>query len=256
MEGESIAVECPSCRKRLRVPVSAAGQAARCPSCRSAFAVPAPPDDLPPIAEVISESPFDFPDDDAPRLTRRPARSKAPECEDDDDTGPPFFMGIETRTWTPNRVYRVFVLPDELVFVWAGGGNDVTIALAAGGGLIGGLIAAAVNPTKKNTTRKKELDTTTLEELRDDHKHNFALRFEEIEEASVTAPSFWFRINNAAVPQVGVLRLRDPGRGRTTLALGTNEDVKRALDLLPERFGERLQVGLEWDARDRKYRRA
>lgn len=157
---------------------------------------------------------------------------------------PPYFSAIQPRTWTPNRVYRVYVLPDEWVGVWAGRGDDVTMMAAAQGGLIGGLLAVAANPAKKNARRAEELDAKPLEELRDDHKHNFSVHVHDIEEAEAVGVSFWFRINHASVGAVGLLRLRMSDGSKLTLALRTEEDVRRVLELLPAQLGAKFRSDL------------
>src|SRR5262249_14753088 len=136
-------------------------------------------------------------------------------------TIPPFFSAIEPRAWTTNRLYRVYVLPRELVCVWAGKGNDLALSLGAQGGVLGGLLAAGTSPGKKNASRREELNTKPLAELRADHKHNFAVRVEDIEEAEIVPASFWFRMSYSAIAPVGLVRIRSSGRGRLTLALTT-----------------------------------
>jgi hypothetical protein len=56
-------LECPHCRKQVRVPESAAGRRARCPLCQEAFSVPA--------------------EDEAVTEDRPPPRSRHPRDEDD-----------------------------------------------------------------------------------------------------------------------------------------------------------------------------
>src|SRR5262245_16730720 len=154
---------------------------------------------------------------------------------------PPFLSVVELRTWTPNRAYRVYVLPDEWLFVWAGGSGEVAVALGAQGGLIGGLLAAAANPAKKNAQRADEIDFKPLDELRHDHKHNFALPIEEIADAEIVPVSFGFRLSHGTVPAVGLLRLRLESGKRLTLALGTFDELGRVFDLLPPLLGDRFR---------------
>jgi hypothetical protein len=172
---------------------------------------------------------------------------------DPTSTNPPFFSALEPRAWSTNRLYRVHVLPHELVCVWAGSGNEIARALAVQGGLVGGLLAAAASPARKNAARQEELDTKSLEELREDHKHNFAVPLDDVEEAEVVPASFWFRITYSNVAPVGLLRLRCRDRGPLTLALTTKDDVRRVLQLLPPRLGDRLQTGLSWDDQRRRW---
>jgi hypothetical protein len=161
---------------------------------------------------------------------------------DSTNNNPPFFTATEPRTWTPNRVYRIYLAPGELVGIWAGKGNDVAMAMAAGGGLIGGLLAVATNPANKNARRRDELDSKPLTELRHDHKHNFALLIDDIDEAEIVPASFWFRINQATIPATALLRLRTKDGTRRTLALTSDNDVRVTLDYLPQLLGSRVRV--------------
>jgi hypothetical protein len=97
------------------------------------------------------------------------------------------------------------------------------------------------------------LDTKPLAELRDDHKHNFAIHAESIDEAEIVPASFWFRLCYSGVSPVGLLRLRSHDGSRRTLALTTKDDVRRALELLPGQLGAKLRVGLSWDAGRSKF---
>src|SRR5262249_16627579 len=144
---------------------------------------------------------------------------------DSTSTNPPFFSALEPRTWSANRLYRVYVLPGEVVCVWAGSSGEYARVLAAQGGLVGGLLAAGARPARKNVRRKEELDTKPLAEVREDHKHNFAFLLEDVEEAEVVPASLWFRMSYSGVSPVGLLRLRRSGRAPLTLALTTKDDL-------------------------------
>lgn len=160
------------------------------------------------------------------------------------NSNPPFFLAIEPHAWSVNRFYRVYIARDEVVGVWAGSGNDMAIVMAAGGGLVGGLVAAAMNPARKNSHRSEELDAKPLSESRDDHKHNFALRLDEIDEAEIIPPGFWFRVNYATIPAVALLRLRMRDGGRRVLAITSSDDLRRALDLLEPPLNSTLRIGV------------
>src|SRR5262245_54506124 len=92
---------------------------------------------------------------------------------------PPYFHGLAGFVCKRNRLYRVYVRPDELTFIWAGDAvQTAESARVAGvhhgllGVLIGSLIAKAVDPTKKNASRKEVLDSTPLEDLIPDDRRN------------------------------------------------------------------------------------
>jgi hypothetical protein len=171
---------------------------------------------------------------------------------------PRYFEAIELGTLTANKRYRVYVSPEELVGVWAGKAVDDTQAMAMHGGLIGGLVGGllAASAAKKRGQRAAELDSKSLEELRTDHKHNFAIPVNDIESAEITPSTFWIRINFASIKHVGLLRLSASGRKRKTLAILSNDDMHEAINLLTPPLGQSLRSGLAWDAERDKYRRA
>ena len=79
MEVGPMMIECPSCRKRLRVPPTAAGKKVKCPGCQTTIAIPAavaPPPAEPapaPAAPSGPENAFAF-DTEAPLDETRRAR--------------------------------------------------------------------------------------------------------------------------------------------------------------------------------------
>src|SRR5262245_40544137 len=94
----------------------------------------------------------------------------------------PHLTGVQPWFWSPNRFYRLYILPRELVCVWVGNVADMT--------------------------RAEELEVNPLKQLRDDNKHNFALEVEEIESARLIKPGFWFRLAFWRINQACLLRLK------------------------------------------------
>lgn len=62
---------------------------------------------------------------------------------------------------------------------------------------------------------------------------------------SVEALTFWQRCGTEKI--AARLHLDHPEHGRTTVVLPESEDVRRALQLLPGVFGERLRVNAVWN---------
>ncbi len=89
--------------------------------------------------------------------------------------------------------------------------------------------------------RRAELDKKELDELRDDHKHNFALAADDIDGAEILPLSFWFRLNHSTVPMFGLLMLSTSG-GSRRLAVASAEDLTRGSELLRELLGKRFEV--------------
>jgi predicted Zn finger-like uncharacterized protein len=242
MTADPVSLECPSCRKRLRVPASAAGKTVRCPACKTGFTaqavapavvpIPLPPEPAP------AGAPFDFFADDAP-----PAPAPADAAPADAAPAAAYFTAVEPRNWTPNRVYHVYADRDELVGVWAGNGNDLAMIVGAGtGGLIGGLIGGAIaaKTAKKNARRHADVDGQSLDELRDSHPHNFVLSAEDIDAAEIVPPGFWHRFQHSTAPQVALLKLT--AAESRTLAIATPKDLGVAVTMLKALLGDRLDV--------------
>src|SRR5437667_12027162 len=105
---------------------------------------------------------------------------------------PPYFHALAAFACKSNRLYRIYVRPDELVCIWAGSGMEgVAGAHAAGaahglvGALLGALIAKALDSSKKNAARKAVLDKTPLEQLINDHPKNLRAPMNEFEEVRI-----------------------------------------------------------------------
>ena len=105
---------------------------------------------------------------------------------------PPYFQALAVFACKSNRLYRIYVRPDELVGIWAGSGMEGVAGAHAGaaahgllGALLGVLIAKALDPSKKNAARKEVLDTTPLDLLIGDHPKNLRAPINEFEEVRI-----------------------------------------------------------------------
>ena len=158
-------------------------------------------------------------------------------------SSPQYLTVIQPRVWTENRHYRLYVLPQELVFVWAGNAADISrVIMMAQGGLVGGLLAAATHPRRKNVTRAEELESKPLDELRGDHKHNFVLHADELSSARLVKAGFWFKVNFSTVRQSGLLRVKPHQGKELTFAICKKDDVRTAAACLPPVLGPKLSV--------------
>ncbi len=167
----------------------------------------------------------------------------------------PFFHARATYAFKPNRYYRVYLTPGELVFVEAGPGDGRQVAtqLAVQGGLVGGLIGGLIakQMQKKASARAQELDATGPEEivrLADEGKHNFRTPTSEIDEASVEPPG----LKNSGT-YAGRLRLQHRARGKMTLEVQTVDDMRTVLEALPALLGDVLKVGVVWDEKTNRF---
>lgn len=171
------------------------------------------------------------------------------------DSRPAFFQGVEPRTWTPNRLYRVYVLDSELVFIRAGSAGDIAAAAVPHFGLLGALIAALANPARKNQKRQEEMNNASLEDLIGDHKHNFRASIDDMEEVSLDPPSYWLAAFHSQAVHAGVLRFKQRGGRSVRVAISTMDDMKTAFEALPSVLGDRLTINVAWDERKKRFGR-
>lgn len=167
---------------------------------------------------------------------------------------PPHFHAVAAFGFRPNRVYRIYVLTESLLFAYVGPDKDVdaaTIGTFLIGGLIGLMVMNAVNgprePSEARPDRLEDLDDLTLDELRDEHKHNFEAGPDEFPVARFRPHSFWHALN---YQDKAILQLRHPTRGSLRLAIPDGRDARLALRELGRVFGGDLSVEAEW-SRDR-----
>jgi hypothetical protein len=155
-----------------------------------------------------------------------------------------------------NRPYRVYLMPDKLLFIEAGPGDGKQWAdggqATAGvvGGLLGGLVANECHEQTK--ARERALDRATPEDLQAliDGTRNFRIHADEVTEVAIDAPG-WMESLSGDV--MGHLRVIDPRRGKLTFALVTIEDMQKAIDLLPGVLGESLSVNVVLDRKSWRY---
>lgn len=166
----------------------------------------------------------------------------------------PHFTAMAVFPCKKNRLYRVYVRPDELVCIWAGSGDASAVAQHVGihgglvGALIGSFVAKMLDPSKKNAARKQVLDSTLLEELIPDHKMNLLARIIELNDARFVTAS---RFKNPA--DKAVLLIRHRSLGKLHLGFPTVEDVECALRELPPLLGGACRIEIQWSEKDKKF---
>jgi len=173
---------------------------------------------------------------------------------------PPYFHGLAGFACKRNRLYRVYVRPDELIFIWAGDPvQTAESARAAGvhhgvlGVLIASLIAKAVDSTKKNAARKETLDSTPLEDLVRDDKRNIRALIREFDEVKIGPRSPRHATMWGDQSHQAVLILRHRTLGKYRIGLASVEDVRVAVAELPRVFGSICDIGIEWSDREQKF---
>jgi hypothetical protein len=156
-------------------------------------------------------------------------------------------------------LYRVYVLADEVLFMYSGPGNGDHLPQGGANvaGLVGGLIGSAVSAEMRERTkaRQRELDTADVAKLRRlvaEVADNFRATATDLTDVRIEAVGFW---NSLAVGAecAGVLYLTHRERGSLTLALLTLDDVRIATQELPATLGNAVAVNVVWSDRELKF---
>lgn len=173
---------------------------------------------------------------------------------------PPYFHALAAFACKSNRLYRIYVRPDELVCIWAGSGMEGVAGAHAGaaahglvGALLGVLLAKMLDPSKKNAARKEVLDTTPLEQLIGDHPKNLRAIISEFEEVRIRPRSEWHARNYSDHTHQALLDFRHRSLGKYRLGIASREDVEIAIRELPRVFGDVCRVEIVWSEQDKKF---
>jgi hypothetical protein len=161
-------------------------------------------------------------------------------------TTPPYFQALATFFCKANRLYRVYIRPDELVFIWAGkGGEGMAGAQAtakgdhAGRAALASALAKALDPSQANQARRQVLDSTSLDDLIGDNPMNLRAPLDGFEEVRISARSDSHARAFSDHGHQAILHVRHQTLGKYRLGLSSVEDVKVAMQELPRIFGVR-----------------
>jgi len=150
-----------------------------------------------------------------------------------------------------DRLYRIYVAGDQLFFIRIGGQGGLQQGITHQMGILGLLI----EPMLKRRAEKREkalietIDQTNPEQLLTTHKDNFRLASVALQEATLDPPSF-FATHGLHVGR-WQLNLRD-GK-KMSFQFENTEDMRIALDVLPNLFSSRFQVNVRWNENKKKY---
>ena len=143
-----------------------------------------------------------------------------------------------------NRLYRIFIHSDELVFIWAGNGSEGLAgarAVAARGGvgaLLGKALESALDPAKKNHTRLEVLDHTPLDQLISDHPKNIRASIADIEQVRIRRRSDDHARTFSDHGHQARLFLRHRTFGKFRLGIASVHDTQIAFKELPRILGD------------------
>jgi len=168
---------------------------------------------------------------------------------------PPFFHAKACFTWSPNRNYRVFLDPDELLLVEAGANGSQTQAYAAAHGLLGALIGAwiASRQKKKAAQLRARLDGLSVDGLREraEEQGNLRVPVADFSEVRIEPPSFWHGVKYSNSTHAGIIYCQVHGK-KYTLELPTVEDMKIAVAALPKLLPD-VVVNAVWSVTKYKF---
>ncbi|HEU4670115.1 MAG TPA: hypothetical protein VFR91_05385 [Dyella sp.] len=168
----------------------------------------------------------------------------------------PYFHAVAAFACKANRLYRIYVRRQELVFIWAGkGGEGLGGARAMGRfarrgwapeaiafSLAGKGLEKLIDPARGNQSRQRVLDATPLSRLIPDHPANLRAHTAGFEEVRIGKRSDAHARRYSDHGHQGLLHIRHRKFGRLRLGLCSIEDVQAAMDLLPTVLGTRYRV--------------
>jgi len=169
----------------------------------------------------------------------------------------PSFRAVVRRTFSKGQ-YQVFALPRGLLFlerrsITDSVGNGPSGAVVAGavlGGAVGAMIGAAIASSASSSSERDEnldiCDEETLIELARSRRKSFVAKLDEIISVSIDAPGSLGRMF-ADSSLAGWITLRDRCLGKVTLEIHEQPAMAVAVETLPRRLGERVQINVEFD---------
>jgi hypothetical protein len=152
------------------------------------------------------------------------------------------------------RIYRIYLKRDDLYFILVEGGLSANAdALAVHFGLLGALIGTMVKrrAREKAEATRQRLDQENPEQLLAEHKHNFKLYIPEIREARIEPPAL-FAVHGKQAGRWDLF-LRDGKKMK--FEFETTDDMKAALNVLPERLNTALLVNVEWNEQKQRFQK-
>jgi len=164
----------------------------------------------------------------------------------------PFFHALAVFACKFNRLYRIYIRPTELVFIWAGKGGEGLAgarAVSRRGGLhslLGGALQSILDPSKRNEARREALDRAPLDLLISDHRKNFRAAVFEFDEVRIGPRSDGHARAYSDHGHQALLYLRHRTLGKYRLGIASLRDTQIALKELPRIFGDKCRVEIPW----------
>lgn len=149
-------------------------------------------------------------------------------------------------TWSPDRLYRVCLVEEEIYFIRIGGQEVMGQVIGAQFGLIGMFIqkGMAKRGEKKLQSLLEQLDSQHPSELLSSHKHNFRCSVRDLVRSRIEPPSRFASHGE----HFGRWILDLAGQDSMTFQFETLEEMQEAYSSLPGILGSRLMVNAKWDS--------
>jgi hypothetical protein len=172
----------------------------------------------------------------------------------------PSFDAVIARGWSGPRQFQVFAMPQGLLCLDKGppktgpGSADQRAVMAGAvlGGALGAAIAMAVSSSMNSTEgRQDNYDMCSEEELLElarQRRKSFVAFYNDIINVSLTAPSFFGQIFGDR-RTVGFVTVRERKLGTVSMEIRDASEMAVAIDSLPRRLGERVQIRVQLDPR-------
>jgi hypothetical protein len=184
----------------------------------------------------------------------------------------PSFQADVSRGWFGSRHFQVFAMPQGLLFLemhlkdygnlGGGGPSAAGIFMMTQFGALGGLAAglAAARDAERYGSRPEDkwetgLDALTEDELLDlakSRRKSFVSKIGEISAVSIDAPGGFRRALGDSTLQ-GTITLRDRTLGKVTMEIRDAAAMSVAVDALPRRLGNRVQVNVKFDQQSMRF---
>jgi len=170
----------------------------------------------------------------------------------------PYFHAIAVFKCRKNRLYRIYLRPHDLVFVWAGNGGEGFAGAAAvtklGGlnALLGGAMKSILDPSKKNQDRRYVLDSSTVDQLAGDHPKNFTALIADVDEVRIGPRSDLHARLYSDHQHQALLHLQHRTLGTFVLGIQSVADTQIAMSELPRLLGRNCHIEIPTPTRQQK----
>ncbi len=153
-------------------------------------------------------------------------------------------------TFTPDRLYRVYIDRGEIFFIRIGGQGGMALGVASQFGLLGGLVLQGLKKrgNEQLATKTSELDRQHPSSQLSAHKHNFHSAATAIQVSSLEPAA----LIGSHGEHFGRWKLKLRGSKEMLFQLETLDDMRAASEILPRLGGVHVS-NVVWDSAKKKF---